>query len=550
MDRVRAFCEPLHWQTHTVFNQPAPLNNSNLFLSDGALCEAVSREGAGWDSDLLSSIGQQLGTAESLELGRLANAHPPELLRYDLQGQRLDDVRFHPAWHLLMQGLCANRVHNLAWEEEARAGSFVARAARFVLHAQVEAGTLCPVTMTFAATPLLLQMLPATFHDWLAPLRSDRYDSHLLPGGQKRGLLIGMGMTEKQGGSDVLSNTTHAERLADDSYRLVGHKWFFSVPQSDAHLVLAQAKGGLSCFFVPRFLPDGQRNSVRLERLKDKLGNRSNASAEVEFQDAVGWRLGEEGEGIRHILKMGGMTRLDCALGSHGLMRRAFSVAIYHAHQRQAFGKPLIEQPLMRQTLSRMALCLEGQTALLFRLARAWEQRREAKEALWARLFTPAAKFAICKQGIPFVAEAMEVLGGMGYCEESELPRLYREMPVNSIWEGSGNIMCLDVLRVLTKQHGVYDVLSEAFAEVKGQDRHYDRAVRQLQQRLRKPDEAMGREITQQLFLLGCGAEMLRHASPPLAQAWCQMMLDTRGEMPLPAQVQNDLLLSATGGLR
>lgn len=540
----------MSWQTHTVFNQPAPLNNSNLFLSDGALCEAVSREGAGWDSDLLASIGQQLGTAESLELGRLANAHPPELLRYDPQGQHLDDVRFHPAWHLLMQGLCANRVHNLAWEEEARAGSFVARAARFVLHAQVEAGTLCPVTMTFAATPLLLQMLPATFHDWLAPLRSDRYDSHLLPGGQKRGLLIGMGMTEKQGGSDVLSNTTHAERLADDSYRLVGHKWFFSVPQSDAHLVLAQAKGGLSCFFVPRFLPDGQRNSVRLERLKDKLGNRSNASAEVEFQDAVGWRLGEEGEGIRHVLKMGGMTRLDCALGSHGLMRRAFSVAIYHAHQRQAFGKPLIEQPLMRQTLSRMALCLEGQTALLFRLARAWEQRREAKEALWARLFTPAAKFAICKQGIPFVAEAMEVLGGMGYCEESELPRLYREMPVNSIWEGSGNIMCLDVLRVLTKQHGVYDVLSEAFAEVKGQDRHYDRAVRQLQQRLRKPDEAMGREITQQLFLLGCGAEMLRHASPPLAQAWCQMMLDTRGEMPLPAQVQNDLLLRATGGLR
>lgn len=540
----------MSWQTHTVFNQPAPLNNSNLFLSDGALCEAVSREGAGWDSDLLASIGQQLGTAESLELGRLANAHPPELLRYDPLGQRLDDVRFHPAWHLLMQGLCANRVHNLAWEEEARAGSFVARAARFVLHAQVEAGTLCPVTMTFAATPLLLQMLPATFHDWLAPLRSDRYDSHLLPGGQKRGLLIGMGMTEKQGGSDVLSNTTHAERLADDSYRLVGHKWFFSVPQSDAHLVLAQAKGGLSCFFVPRFLPDGQRNSVRLERLKDKLGNRSNASAEVEFQDTVGWRLGEEGEGIRQILKMGGMTRLDCALGSHGLMRRAFSVAIYHAHQRQAFGKPLIEQPLMRQTLSRMALCLEGQTALLFRLARAWEQRREAKEALWARLFTPAAKFAICKQGIPFVAEAMEVLGGMGYCEESELPRLYREMPVNSIWEGSGNIMCLDVLRVLTKQHGVYDVLSEAFAEVKGQDRHYDRAVRQLQQRLRKPDEAMGREITQQLFLLGCGAEMLRYASPPLAQAWCQMMLDTRGEMPLPAQVQNDLLLRATGGLR
>ncbi|EOA4405500.1 isovaleryl-CoA dehydrogenase [Citrobacter amalonaticus] len=540
----------MHWQTHTVFNQPLPLNNSNLYLSDGALCEAVAREGAGWDSELLASIGQQLGTAESLELGRLANAWPPELLRYDPQGQRLDDVRFHPAWHLLMQGLCANRIHNLPWVEAARDGSFVARAARFVLHAQVEAGTLCPITMTFAATPLLQQMLPAVFADWQTPLHSDRYDSHLAPGGQKRGLLIGMGMTEKQGGSDVLSNTTRAERLADGSYRLVGHKWFFSVPQSDAHLVLAQAKGGLSCFFVPRFLPDGQRNAIRLERLKDKLGNRSNASAEVEFQDAIGWLLGDEGEGIRHILKMGGLTRFDCALGSHGLMRRAFSVAIYHAHQRQVSGKPLIEQPMMRQVLSRMALQLEGQTALLFRLAHAWDRRSDAKERLWARLFTPAAKFAVCKGGIPFVAEAMEVLGGVGYCEESELPRLYREMPVNSIWEGSGNVMCLDVLRVINKQTGVDEMLSEAFSEVRGQDRHFDRAVRQLLPRLRKPSEELGREITQQIFLLGCGIEMLRHASPPVAQAWCQMMLDTRGGMRLSERVQDALLLRATGGLR
>lgn len=540
----------MHWQTHTVFNQPLPLNNSNLFLSDSALCEAVTREGAGWDSELLASIGQQLGTAESLELGRLANAWPPELLRYDPRGQRLDDVRFHPAWHLLMQGLCTNRVHNLPWEEEARAGSFVARAARFILHAQVEAGTLCPITMTFAATPLLQQMLPAAFADWQTPLQSDRYDSHLAPGGQKRGLLIGMGMTEKQGGSDVLSNTTRAERLEDGSYRLVGHKWFFSVPQSDAHLVLAQAKGGLSCFFVPRFLPDGQRNAIRIERLKDKLGNRSNASAEVEFQDTLGWLLGDEGEGVRHILKMGGLTRFDCALGSHGLMRRAFSVAIYHAHQRMVSGKPLIEQPMMRQVLSRMALQLEGQTALLFRLAHAWDRRSDAKERLWARLFTPAAKFAVCKGGIPFVAEAMEVLGGIGYCEESELPRLYREMPVNSIWEGSGNVMCLDVLRVINKQTGVDEMLSEAFSDVRGQDRHFDRAVRQLLPRLRKPSEALGREITQQIFLLGCGTEMLRHASPPVAQAWCQMMLDTRGGMLLSERVQDALLLRATGGLR
>ncbi|AXF66519.1 isovaleryl-CoA dehydrogenase [Leclercia sp. W17] len=539
----------MHWQTHTVFNQPAPLTNSNLFLSNRALCEAVNREGADWDAELLASIGQQLGTAESLELGRLANANPPELLRYDASGTRLDDVRFHPAWHLLMQGLCANRVHNLAWEEEARKGAFVARAARFILHAQVEAGTLCPITMTHAATPLLQQALPRAFHDWLTPLLSDRYDSHLAPGNQKRGLLIGMGMTEKQGGSDVLSNTTRAERCGDGSYRLVGHKWFFSVPQSDAHLVLAQAKGGLSCFFVPRFLPDGLRNAVHLERLKEKLGNRSNASSEAEFLDATGWLLGEEGEGVRQILKMGGLTRFDCVLGSHGLMRRAFSVALYHAHQRQTFGKNLIDQPLMRDVLSRMALQLEGQTALLFRLARAWDRRGNELEALWARLFTPATKLAICKAGIPFVAEAMEVLGGIGYCEESELPRLYREMPVNSIWEGSGNIMGLDVLRVLAKQPGVVDLLAADFAEVKGQDRHFDRSWRQLQQKLRKPQEAQGREIARQIYLLGAGAQMLRHASPPLAQAWCREMLDARGRSLLSEQVQDDLLLRATGGV-
>ncbi|WP_411201550.1 isovaleryl-CoA dehydrogenase [Kosakonia cowanii] len=537
----------MRWQTHTVFNQPIPLHNSNLFLSDRPLYDAVMREGAAWDAELLASIGQQLGTAESLELGRLANANPPELLRYSSTGERLDDVRFHPAWHLLMQGLCSNRVHNLAWEEQARAGSFVARSARFVLHAQVESGTLCPVTMTFAATPLLQQALPAAFAGWQQPLLSDRYDPHLLPGGEKRGLLIGMGMTEKQGGSDVLSNTTRAER-SGDHYRLVGHKWFFSVPQSDAHLVLAQTPGGLSCFFVPRFLPDGERNGVRLERLKEKLGNRSNASSEAEFVDACGWLLGEEGDGVRQILKMGGLTRFDCALGSHGLMRRAFSVALYHAHHRQAFGKNLVDQPLMRDVLSRMALQLEGQTAMIFRLARAWDNRADAQEALWARLFTPVAKFAVCKSGIPFVAEAMEVLGGIGYCEESELPRLYREVPVNSIWEGSGNVMCVDVLRVLTKQPGVLALLSEEFAAVKGRDRHFERAWRQLQPRLRKPDEAQGREITRQLWLLGVGAQMLRHASPPIAQAWCQMMLDTRGASRLDEQVKSDLLLRATGG--
>ncbi|HHQ6567849.1 TPA: isovaleryl-CoA dehydrogenase [Serratia fonticola] len=540
------------WTTHTVFNQPKPLGNSNLFLSDTPLREALQRELAGWDSDVLASLGQQLGTQESLELGRLANTNPPELLRYDATGQRLDDVRFHPAWHILMQGLVANRVHNLPWQEDARIGSLVARAARFVLHAQVEAGTLCPITMTFGAIPLLQRSLPKEYQSWLSPLLSDRYDPHLLPGAQKRGLLIGMGMTEKQGGSDVLSNTTTAVPLASrgngEAYRLVGHKWFFSVPQSDAHLILAQAEGGLSCFFLPRLLPDGTRNAIRLERLKDKLGNRSNASSEAEFQDATAWLLGDEGDGVRQILKMGGMTRFDCALGSHGLMRRSLSVALYHALQRQAFGKCLIEQPLMRQVLARMALRLEGHTALLLRLARAWESRGDEGEVVYSRLLTPAEKYSICHQGAAFIGEAMEVLGGIGYCEDSELPRLYREAPVNSIWEGSGNIMCLDVMRSLHKLPGALELLQQELLPVRGQNRLFDRAWRQWQQRMRQPREEMGRLLTQQLFDLCCAAQLLQHASPPIGEAWCHLTLDYRGDRVLPAEVCDTLLQRAMGG--
>lgn len=540
------------WHTHDVFNQPKPLGNSNLFLSDTPLREAVQREQAGWDSEVLASLGQQLGTQESLELGRLANANPPELLRYDACGQRLDDVRFHPAWHILMQGLVANRVHNLPWEEEARVGSVVARAARFILHAQVEAGTLCPITMTYGATPLLQRTLPAAFSDWLPQLLSDRYDAHLLPGAQKRGLLIGMGMTEKQGGSDVLSNTTTATPLAGrgsgELYRLVGHKWFFSVPQSDAHLVLAQTGGGLSCFFLPRILPDGTRNAVRLERLKDKLGNRSNASSEVEFLDASAWLLGDEGDGVRQILKMGALTRFDCALGSHGLMRRALSVALYHAHQRQAFGKTLIQLPLMRQQLARMALRLEAQVAALMRLARAYGDAGSPLSQGLSRIMTSAAKFEVCRQGIPFVAEAMEALGGIGYCEESELPRLYREMPVNSIWEGSGNIMSLDVLRAWTKSSAVQEAVLQEFGEVKGQNRHFDRQWRQLMQQLRKGQEAQGRSMTAQLFNLFAAAQLLRSAAPPVAEAWCQMALDARGDRVLPESLCASLLDRAMGG--
>ncbi|CQH18144.1 isovaleryl CoA dehydrogenase [Yersinia enterocolitica] len=543
----------MEWQTHLVFNQPEPLSNSNLYLSDMALREAVMREHAGWDGEDLSLIGLQLGSQESLELGRLANANPPELLRYDAAGQRLDQVRFHPAWYVLMQELVNHRVHNLPWQEDARIGSFVARAARFILHAQVEAGTLCPITMTFGAIPLLQQTLPPLFQSWIPALLSDRYDSHQIVGSQKRGLLIGMGMTEKQGGSDVLSNSTRAEPLQargnGEVYRLVGHKWFFSVPQSDAHLVLAQAKGGLSCFFLPKILPDGTYNAIRLERLKEKLGNRSNASSEVEFDNATAWLLGDEGDGIRQILKMGGYTRFDCALGSHGLMRRAFSVALYHAWQRQAFGKALVDQPLMRQVLSRMALRLEGHTVLLMRLASAWEKTGEVHEQVFSRLLTPAAKYRVCGLGSGFVAEAMEVLGGIGYCEQSELPRIYREMPVNSIWEGSGNIMCLDVLRTFRKLPSAIEMLQQEFYSVRGQNRLFDRAWRQLQQRLKNPKEEQGRAITQQLFDLCCASQLLRFASPPLADAWCRMTLDHRDQYMVPEAVCA-LLLSRGSGMK
>lgn len=540
------------WTTHPVFNQPHPLSNSNLFLSDLPLREALLREGAQWDTDWLASVGLQLGSAESLELGRIANTSPPELLRYDGRGERIDEVRFHPAWHLLMQGVCASRLHNLSWQPDALANATVARAARFILHAQVEAGTLCPVTMTHAAIPLLQQALPSAFADWRPGLLSDRYDTHAQPGAEKRGLLIGMGMTEKQGGSDVMTNTTRAEPLErrgpGEAYRLTGHKWFFSVPQSDAHLVLAQAAGGLSCFFMPRLLPDGSRNAIRIERLKDKLGNRANASAEVEFLDASGWLLGEEGEGVRLILKMGGMTRFDCALGSHGLMRRAFSVALYHAHQRHSMGKCLVEQPLMLQVLASQALQLEGQTAFLLRLARAWSQPANEHERLYARLFTPVAKYGICKAGIPFVAEAMEVLGGIGYCEESELPRLYREMPVNSIWEGSGNIMCLDVLRALQRQPGMEAMLQQEFDAVKGSNRLFDACWRKLRSLHGHLQEAQGREVAQTLLLLGIGAQLLQCAEPPLADAWCQQWLGTRQNAGLDELLSQRLLLRAIGG--
>ena len=528
------------WQTHTVFNQPPPLADTNLYLSDTPLREAVVREGASWAEVSLAEAGADLGSAPVLSLGDLANRHPPVLHPFDSMGNRIDELEFHPAWHDLMSRLIAGRVHNLTWAEP-RPGASVARAARFLLHAQVEAGTLCPVTMTFGAIPVLRRE-PA-LADWMPLLLSDQYDSRSQPATSKRGLLIGMGMTEKQGGSDVRANTTEArpegERGSGKPYRLVGHKWFFSVPQSDAHLVLAQTDGGLSCFFLPRFLPDGSRNAIRVQRLKDKIGYRSNACSEVEFQDDWGLLVGQEGKGGRTILEMGAYTRFDCALGTTGLMRRALTVAIHHAQHRAAFGNALVDQPLMRNVLADLALEVEAATALCMRIARTGDAPDDPAEAALRRVLTPCAKYWICKRGPTFGAEAMEVLGGNGYVEEGELARVYREMPVNSIWEGSGNVMCLDVLRALAREPDAAEALRAELMAARGQHAAFDHALTVLQQALSRPAEYDARRLVERLAVAVSASLLLRFAPSPVADAYCRSrMADVGGAFgTLPADV-------------
>ncbi|WP_460836339.1 isovaleryl-CoA dehydrogenase, partial [Massilia agri] len=452
------------FQTHEVLNQAAPFENVNLFACDPALREALVREGAGWAEDSLAGLGATLGSAEVLDLARQANAAGPRLLGFDRSGRRIDEIEFHPAWHQLMTLLVKAGAHSAPWQDP-RPGAQVARAAQYLLFGQVENGSQCPVTMTYASVPALRR--EPRLASWLPKILSNDYDPRSLPVTEKRGALVGMGMTEKQGGSDVRANTTRATRMPSGEAQarfgaagegacvIVGHKWFFSVPQADAHLILAQLEeegsSGLSCFFVPRFLPDGSRNAIRVQRLKDKVGNRSNASSEVEFQDAVGWMVGTPGRGIPTILEMGGYTRLDCVLGSAGIMRAALCHALHHARGRAAFGRRLAEQPLMQNVLADLALESEAATAFALRLARCFDESQDPAQALLGRILTPAGKYWICKRGPMFGAEAMEVMGGNGYVEDGPLGRLYREFPVNSIWEGSGNVMCLDVLRALGK---------------------------------------------------------------------------------------------------
>ena len=511
-------------------NQPPPYEGRNLYADDAVLREAVVREGAGHAESVLQAWGDELGRAETYALADAANRNPPRLRTLDRTGERIDDVEFHPAWHALMQMATARGEHAAPWREP-RPGAQVARAAMYILHAQVENGTQCPLTMTYAAVPALRAHADAALCDrWLPKLLASDYDPRALPIDDKRAALIGMGMTERQGGSDVRSNRTQAVREPDGSYRLTGHKWFFSAPQCDAHLVLAQSDG-VCCFLVPRQLDDGSRNALRLVRLKDKLGNRSNASSEVEFDGAVGHLIGEPGRGIATILEMVRHTRLDCVLGTTGMMRAALAWAVHHAAHRIAFGAALIDQPLMRNVLADLALEVEGATTLAMRLARAFEAGQSGEEQALARVLTPAAKYWICKRGPPLAAEALEVLGGNGYVEENPLPRLYREMPVNSVWEGSGNVIALDVVRALSREAAVRDALHAHLNEATGVDARFDNAVRAVEHELSSSldDASAARRIAQLVTLTAQAALLIRHAPSHVADAFCASRLNEGG---------------------
>jgi putative acyl-CoA dehydrogenase len=442
------------FDTHEVVNQTPPFADVDLFALDLSLRDAVRANGAGGDAKALSAFGQRWGRAEMFDLGRQANENPPKLEAFDAQGHRRDFVEYHPAYHVFMAESFAARLQASTWRSDgspAPAPAQVARAARFYMAAQVETGHLCPITMTRAAVAAL-GAEPAMLARLMPKIAAREYDPVLRPADEKKSITIGMGMTEKQGGTDVRTNSTRAV-AAGESYLVTGHKWFMSAPMSDAFLVLAQADGGLTCFLMPRFRPDGTLNGLRFQRLKDKLGNRSNASSEVEFTEAYALKVGEEGAGIRTILQMVQLTRLDCAIASAGLMRMALAQAIHHARHRVVFEKPLAEQPLMQAVLAEMALEVEGVVGLVLRLCRAFDLAgSDPREAARARLLTPAVKYWVCKIAPAFIYEAMECLGGNGYVEESILPRLYREAPVNPIWEGSGNVMCLDVLRVIERE--------------------------------------------------------------------------------------------------
>jgi putative acyl-CoA dehydrogenase len=525
---MRAF--DADFATHAVENQPPPLENSNLFEQDTALLEALKREGGAWGRPRLRRFGEWLGRATTIRLGEQANRNSPILCTHDRFGHRIDEVEFHPAWHELLGRAVAEQIHALPWAEP-QPGAHVVRAASAYLLNQVEAGVCCPIAMTFAALPALRDA-PEIGAAWTPKILSAEYDPSSQPIGAKQGALIGMAMTEKQGGSDVRANTTRAEPLGFTAYRLIGHKWFCSAPMSDAFLTLARTEAGLSCFFVPRWRPDGSRNAIHLQRLKDKLGNRSNASAEIEYAGAYAELLGEEGDGVRAIIKMVHHTRLDAAISAAALTRQALAQALHHAAHRSAFQKKLIDQPLMQNVLADLALEVEAALVLVMRLARAFDEAADdASAASLARLATPVAKFWICKRAPAAIAEALECLGGNGYVEESILARLYREAPVNSVWEGSGNVICLDVLRALGRDPAATEALLAELELARGADLRLDAWLVRLKNCLNEQSdlEQRARRLTEQLALALQAALLVRHAPGAVADAFCASRLADGG---------------------
>jgi len=512
--------------THEVINQPPPLVDYDI-AADPALLDAVAREGASWAVGDLHRLGKLGGTAEPQRWADEANRYEPRLLTHDRYGHRIDEVEFHPAWHALMDVAVSEGLAGSPWSDP-RAGAHVARAAGLYAWAQVEAGHTCPISMTYAVIPAL-RSAPDLAAAYEPLLTSRSYDPGLRAPLAKRGLLAGMGMTEKQGGSDVRANTTVATPAADGTYRLRGHKWFTSAPMCDLFLVLAQAPGGLSCFLVPRVLPDGTRNTFRIQRLKDKLGNRSNASSEPEFDDTVAWLVGAEGHGVRTIIEMVSMTRLDCVIGSAAGMRAALVQAIHHARHRSAFGRLLADQPLMRNVLADLAVESEAATVLALRLAGAVDRavRGDAQEQAFRRLAIAVGKFWVCKRQPAVVGEALECLGGNGYVEESGLPRLYRDAPLNSIWEGSGNVQALDVLRAIRREPASLTAFLSEVEAAAGADRWLDDAVKDLKGMLagQSDPEGQARRAVERMALVLQGSLLVRHASTAVADAFCASRL-------------------------
>ncbi len=506
-----------------IFNQPPALENYNLFSSDLPLQETIRKNNGDWNNKNAHAFGKLLGKAETLELGNLANKNPPQLKTHDRFGNRLDAVEFHPAYHALMRLSVENETHSLAWTS-ANSGKYVARSALAFIKQQVDEGTSCPLTMTFAVVPSL-QIEPEIADFWLPKVLSNEYDARFLPAPEKRGATFGMAMTEPQGGSDVRANVTFAEKLNDSGeYKITGRKWFCSAPMSDAFLVLAQVEKGLSCFLMPRFTPDGKKNALYFQRLKDKLGNKSNASAEVEFHAAHARIIGEEGRGVANIMEMVRHTRLDCAVGSAGTLRRAVAESIHHCANRNAFGKLLIEQPLMKNLLADLALESEAATALAFRLARGFDESEKSDEArTFTRAATAIGKFWNCKRAVFAVGEALEVLGGNGYVEESVLPRLYRDIPVNSVWEGSGNVQCLDVLRSMQKEPKSIEAVFNELDSAQGLNDFYDKFILKLKDEISNSDnlEFRARRIVER-FALALQAKVLLKTAPDfVAEAFC-----------------------------